>query len=122
MSSENRALISIEQNENVQDPYPASPVFAPSRRRLLTMAEILGPEPLISDSDSEQVPPVVFAQIETVPVRATPVEASPVEATPVEAIPNPNMADPTAENDAIDDNDIGINADASADENSNDPG
>ena len=87
------------------------------------MAELLGPEPLISDSDSdsEQAPPVVVAQIETVPV-----EATPVEATPVEAIHNPNMAVPTAENEgdnpATDNNDNGINAETSADENSNDPG
>ena len=97
------------------------------------MAELLGPEPVISDSDldSEQGPAVVVVAamnqditVEAAPVMTAPVEAAPVEATPIEAAPNPNVDDPIAENEggnpAPDDN--GINTGASADENSNDTG
>ena len=79
------------------------------------MAELLGPEPVISDSDldSEQGPAVVVVAAMNQDIT---VEAAPVMTTPVEATPNPNVADPNAPDDK------GINTGASADENSNDTG
>ena len=137
-------------NGKNEDPCPVSPVFAPKRPRhasrpLLTMEELLAPEPLISDSDIDPAPaiapvvvvahmnqaptviqidaafvevaPVEAALVEAARVEADPGEAAPGEAATAEAVPISN-AENEGDNPAATDNDDA--ADTSADENSND--